>query len=100
MDTSQHKNRIKSNIIAKIFGQVLREARKERGYSQESLGFKSGYHRTYISLIERGNKIPTLQTLFNLASALDITASDLVERVQNVIKRNISSSSGNTEDNK
>ena len=88
---STPRQSIKSNMLAQIFGQVLREVRKERGLSQESLGFKSGYHRTYISLIERGNKIPTLQTLFNLASALDISPSDLVKRVQNVVNRKIPS---------
>lgn len=98
MDTSRHK--IKRDIFAQIFGQVLKEARKDRGLSQESLGFKSGYHRTYISLIERGNKIPTLQTLFNLASALDINASDLVKRVQNVVEQKIPLSPGNEEDKK
>jgi len=98
MDTSRH--RIKSDILAQIFGQVLRETRKDRGLSQESLGFKSGYHRTYISLIARGNKIPTLQTRFNLASALDINASDLVKRVQNVFEQKIPLSPGNAEDNK
>jgi len=98
MSTSRQK--IKSDILAQIFGQVLKEVRKERGLSQESLGFISGYHRTYISLIERGNKIPTLQTLFNLASALDIPPSDLVKRVQNILNRKIPSSSKKTETEK
>lgn len=98
MNSSRHK--IKSDILAHIFGKVLREVRKERGISQESLGFKSGYHRTYISLIERGNRIPTLQTLFNLASALDISVTDLVKRVQNFAEQKMPISFGNGEDNK
>ncbi|RJQ75441.1 MAG: XRE family transcriptional regulator [Desulfobacteraceae bacterium] len=40
----------------KAFGQVLREARQLRGFSQEKPGVESGYHRTYISLLERGAK--------------------------------------------
>jgi len=35
----------------KAFGKVLREIRQEHSLSQEDLGFESGYHRTYISLL-------------------------------------------------
>ena len=37
-------------------GEVLRAIRSERGYSQESLAFETGYHRTYIGLLERGRR--------------------------------------------
>jgi DNA-binding XRE family transcriptional regulator len=37
------------------FGKVLREVRHEHSLSQEELGFESSYHRTYISLLERGS---------------------------------------------
>ena len=69
-------------ILAKAFGAVLREIRKERGISQEHLGFESGYHRTYVSLLERGLKSPSLQTIFELARALNIRPSDLLSRVE------------------
>jgi transcriptional regulator with XRE-family HTH domain len=69
-------------IVEKIFGQVLREIRKERGFSQEQLGFESGYHRTYISLLERGQKSPSLNTIFQLAIALKVTPSEILRRVE------------------
>jgi len=47
----------------KAFGPVLQQVRRERGLSQEQLGFDSGYHRTYISFLERGKKNPTLSTI-------------------------------------
>ncbi len=50
--------------------------------SQERLGFESGYHRTYISLLERGLQNPSLRTILSLASALDIPAAALVQRVE------------------
>lgn len=40
----------------KAFGRILKEIRHEHSLSQEELGFESGYHRTYISLLERGKK--------------------------------------------
>jgi len=68
--------------IEKFFGQVLKQLRKERGLSQEELGFESGYHRTYISQLERGKKSPSLQTIFQLAKALKMEPSEIVERIQ------------------
>ncbi|MCK4478073.1 helix-turn-helix transcriptional regulator [Candidatus Bathyarchaeota archaeon] len=68
------------------FGLVLRRLRQNCGFSQEKLGFESGYHRTYISLLERGQKSPSLQTIFKLAKALDVEPSEIVEHVQAVTK--------------
>jgi transcriptional regulator with XRE-family HTH domain len=50
--------------------------------SQEKLGFESGYHRTYISMLERGTMNPSLRTILSLASALNFDASELVRRVE------------------
>jgi transcriptional regulator with XRE-family HTH domain len=66
----------------KIFGQILQEIRKERGLSQEQLGFESGYHRTYISLLERGMKSPSLNTILQLALALKVPASEILRSVE------------------
>ncbi|MFZ4440114.1 MAG: helix-turn-helix domain-containing protein [Syntrophales bacterium] len=65
----------------KAFGLVLRRLRQGCGLSQEALGFESGYHRTYISLLERGRKSPSLQTLFNLSGALKIDPAELIRQV-------------------
>ncbi len=64
------------------FGRVLRVLRQQKGLSQEELGFESGYHRTYVSLLERGLKSPSLQTIFNISKALTIDTSDLIKRVE------------------
>jgi transcriptional regulator with XRE-family HTH domain len=65
------------------FGKVLKELRRACGLSQERLGFDSGYHRTYISQLERGLKSPTLATVFRLASVLKVPPSELVRRTEN-----------------
>ena len=64
------------------FGSVLRQLRQKCGLSQEKLGFESGYHRTYISLLERGEKSPSLQTIFKLSKALNVDPSILIKNVE------------------
>lgn len=67
------------------FGQVLRSARSDKNISQEELAFNAGLDRTFISLLERGRRQPSLTTLIELARALGISASDLVARVEKII---------------
>jgi transcriptional regulator with XRE-family HTH domain len=67
------------------FGRILREVRESRDLSQEALGFESGYHRTYIGLLERGRKSPSLRTIFQLARALRVSPSDLVNRAERLV---------------
>jgi transcriptional regulator with XRE-family HTH domain len=71
--------------LESAFAKVLREARHERGLSQEQLGFDAGYHRTYVGMLERGLMNPSLKTMLSLASALDISASELVRRVESAL---------------
>ena len=66
------------------FGRVLREVRESRDLSQEALGFESGYHRTYIGLLERG-KSPSLRTIFRLSRALKVSPSDLIGRTEKLV---------------
>lgn len=61
--------------------------REDRGISQEELGFKSGYHRTYISLLERGKKAPSLTALFHLAAALGVEPSELIRVTERETQR-------------
>lgn len=71
--------------IDEVFGDVVRQIRKERMLSQEQLGFESGLHRTYISLLERGKMSPTLNTLVKLAIALSVSPSEVVRLVESRI---------------
>lgn len=61
-----------------VFGQLLRERREAAGHSQEALAFAAGLERTTVSIIERGLRSVSLQTLYQLACALDTTAAELV----------------------
>lgn len=75
--------------IAKIFGEVLQELRRNRGLSQEEFGFECELHRTYISLLERGKRIPSLTTIIQLASALKVPPSEIVRQVESRMKAEI-----------
>jgi transcriptional regulator with XRE-family HTH domain len=66
----------------KAFGLVVKEIRQEHSLSQEQLGFESGYHRTYISLLERGKKSPSLNTIFQIAKAFNIAPSEMLRRIE------------------
>ena len=64
------------------FGQVLRELRKKRGLSQERLALEAGIDRTFVSLLERGLRQPTLRTMFTLGRTLGVKPDEIVARVQ------------------
>lgn len=58
--------------IARFFGENLRKLRKEAGISQEELAFRSALHRTQVGVLERGSRVPRIDTLIKLASALEV----------------------------
>lgn len=68
----------KREILVK-FGKKVREERKKLGYSQEILAEKAGVHRTYIGMIERGEKNITLANIQKVSKALKIKISKLTE---------------------
>ena len=53
--------------------------------SQELLGFESGYHRTYISMLERAKMNPSLRTMLSIAAALNMPAAQLVQQVEQLL---------------
>ena len=71
--------------IEQVFGSVLRTLREERGLSQEQLGNEAGSGRTYISQLERGEKGPSLKTVFRLAPHLGVPPSEIVRLVESEI---------------
>jgi transcriptional regulator with XRE-family HTH domain len=65
-----------------MLGDELRKAREAAGLTQERLAFKAGVHRTYVSLLERNRKSPTLDVLSRLCKALGVRASTIIARVE------------------
>ena len=60
------------------FGEKVREERLKRGLSQEELAARAGVHRTYIGMIERGEKNITLINIKKIAKALDLSIDKLL----------------------
>jgi transcriptional regulator with XRE-family HTH domain len=72
----------------RAFAQALTKLRGERHLTQEALASESGYHPKYISLLEQGRYSPSLTTILELSEALQISASDLVSRVERLLPKN------------
>ncbi|KKR80661.1 MAG: DNA-binding protein [Candidatus Daviesbacteria bacterium GW2011_GWA1_41_61] len=64
--------------VLEKFGQKMQKVRQSSGVTQEELAARLGMHRTYIGLIERGERNPTIRTLYKIAKALKVPASDLL----------------------
>jgi transcriptional regulator with XRE-family HTH domain len=58
--------------VANRFGENLRRIRREAGISQEELGLRCSLHRTEIGLLERGARVPRIDTLVKIASGLGV----------------------------
>ena len=64
--------------LTKALGKVIRDRRRELGLSQEQFGELAGMHRTYVGMVERGEKNITLTNIVKVGQALEIPASELL----------------------
>ncbi|HEY2054585.1 MAG TPA: helix-turn-helix transcriptional regulator [Solirubrobacterales bacterium] len=66
---------------AERFAANLRLLRDDADLSQEGLAFRAGMHRTQISLLEGGDRMPRVETLVKLAGGLGATPDDLLDGI-------------------
>jgi transcriptional regulator with XRE-family HTH domain len=66
-----------SHLIS--FGEIVRQRRNERGWSQEELASHCDLDRTYVSGVERGARNIGLLNILRIAEALNVKASALLE---------------------
>jgi transcriptional regulator with XRE-family HTH domain len=64
--------------VGRKFGENLAARRHTAGISQKVLSIRSGLHRTTIGQLERGERVPNIDTLIRLARALDIGTEALL----------------------
>lgn len=72
--------------IATAFGLALRALRRQAGLTQEQLGFESGLERNFISMLELGQRQPSLATVFKLAKALNVAPAQIVQLADDTLK--------------
>ena len=69
---------VKTDILNK-FGERIRKLRLEKGWSQEVLAEKTGFHRTYIGMVERGERNLSLKNIETFDVTFEMKISDLLE---------------------
>jgi transcriptional regulator with XRE-family HTH domain len=68
--------------VALRFGVNLRRLRAKARRSQEEVAFRAGLHRTEIGLLERGARVPGIDTVARVAGALSISPGELFEGIE------------------
>lgn len=68
--------------VAVRFGGNLRYCRRRADLSQEELGYAASLHRTEIGLLERGARVPRIDTLVKLAGGLSIAPEELLADIE------------------
>lgn len=69
---------VKKDILKK-FGERVRELRLQNNWSQEELADQTGFHRTYIGMVERGERNLSLKNIEVFAKAFEMSASQLLD---------------------
>jgi len=59
-----------------VFGALLKRFRRAAGLTQEALAARAGYSAVYVSMLERGQRLPLPATVQLLTTALDLSAHD------------------------
>jgi transcriptional regulator with XRE-family HTH domain len=76
---------VESDEVARYVGRVIAHLRERRAWSREALADIAGLHRTYIGLVERGERNLTLGAAQRIAAAFDMPLSILVALVEGEI---------------
>lgn len=66
----------------RVTAQVIGMLRTQKGLSQESLASKAGMARSHYAMIESGAKSPDIETLWRIATALEIRLSDIIRMTE------------------
>jgi transcriptional regulator with XRE-family HTH domain len=70
---------VKNEHLISEFGQRIKQLRNEKKLSQEKLSFATGFHRTYIGMIERGERNISLTNMAVFAKIFEMPISELLD---------------------
>lgn len=65
--------------VRQRFGQNLRRCRRRMLLSQEEVARRASLHRTEVGMLERGARLPRIDTLLKLMTAVEAPAADLLD---------------------
>ncbi|PTU65154.1 XRE family transcriptional regulator [Chromobacterium sp. Panama] len=65
--------------LVTVFATNVRRRRLELGLSQEELAEQAGVHRTYVGMLERGEKNVTIYNIERIAVALNVSPASLLQ---------------------
>lgn len=66
---------------AELFGAVVRELREARGWTQEHLAERAEMNASYLGFVERGDNVPTLTIIIQIAEGLGVEVPELLREV-------------------
>lgn len=69
-------------LDSKIVGEAIAQIRRKKDISQDVLSGLAGIGRTHLSAIERGERKPTLETLYRLSIAFDMKMSEIFMEIE------------------
>ena len=72
---------------SKAFGIVIGRLRSEKGLTQEKMSGLAGIARSHLAALENGDKTAKMNTLWNIAYALDLKPSELIRMVEKETER-------------
>jgi transcriptional regulator with XRE-family HTH domain len=70
---------------AERIGRNVFMARRRAGFSQEELGALAGLHRTEVGMVEKGERLPRVDTLLKLAASLAVPVGELVAGIEWIV---------------
>ena len=74
-------SRARNEVLIAKFGTTLAKTRRDAGVTQEQLADLAEIDRTFVGLLESGRRQPTLSVLFALARGLEMSAEELLFRM-------------------
>ena len=75
-----HLTRKRQHKVLVALGRAIREARQARGLSQEDLALSADVDRAHVGRVERGDSNAAVLTITQIAKALNLTVSKLMQR--------------------
>ncbi|MEH3085456.1 MAG: helix-turn-helix transcriptional regulator [Xylophilus ampelinus] len=76
----------RDEALLAAFASVLKDIRRDCGFSQEQLALRAGVDRTFVGKLESGRNQPSLAVLFKLADASSVEPEEFVRLIRSRIE--------------